>query len=227
MGQRLAALLGGFVLAAILGAAAWHAPLTVETSPSMATDGSGTAATAFQPPGSLVSSPAVSPSASPTPAAPATGREHPEATGIRPVRVRITAIGVAAPVIDLGLNDDDTLEAPEAFDQAGWWTGGAAPGADGPAVVAGHVDSHAGPGVFYRLRELRPGDRIELRDRDGRVVRFAVDRLEQHPKDDFPTAAVYGDTARPTLRLITCGGAFDRSVRSYIDNVIVYASLVA
>jgi hypothetical protein len=57
------------------------------------------------------------------------------------------------------------------------------------------------------------------------VARFAVDRVEQHPKDDFPTGAVYGVTERPTLRLITCGGAFDRSVRSYVDNLIVYASL--
>ncbi|HSK97340.1 MAG TPA: class F sortase, partial [Euzebyales bacterium] len=140
--------------------------------------------------------------------------------------VRIPAIGIEAPVIRLGLNGDGTLEVPEAFDVAGWWTGGARPGEGGPAVVVGHVDSHSGPGVFYRLRDLRPGDRIELRGRGGRVVQFSVDRLEQHPKDAFPTAAVYGDTRRPTLRLITCGGAFDRSARSYVDNVVVYASLV-
>jgi hypothetical protein len=145
--------------------------------------------------------------------------------GIRPIHLRVPAIDITARVIDLGLNDDGTLEVPETFDEAGWWTGGAAPGADGPAVVVGHVDSRAGPGVFYRLRGVAPGDRIELRDRGGRVVRFAVDRVEQHPKDAFPTGAVYGDTEHPTLRLITCGGAFDRSARSYVDNVIVYASL--
>jgi sortase (surface protein transpeptidase) len=140
--------------------------------------------------------------------------------------VRIPVIGVDAPVIRLGLNPDGTLEVPGSFDEAGWWTGGARPGADGPAVVVGHVDSRTGPGVFLRLPELRRGDVIEMRGTGGRVVRFAVDRVERHPKNDFPTDAVYGDTAGPTLRLITCGGAFDRSARSYVDNVIVFASLV-
>jgi hypothetical protein len=129
-------------------------------------------------------------------------------------------------VIRLGLNPDGSLQAPAAFDEAGWWSGGGRPGAPGPAVVVGHVDSHAGPAVFHRVRELARGDVIELRDDDGRVVRFAVDRLEQHAKDAFPTTAVYGDTPDPTLRLITCGGAFDRRARSYVDNVIVYASRI-
>jgi sortase (surface protein transpeptidase) len=211
-------MLAPVAIAAFLGAEARHEPV-----PSTATT-----RVAAPSPSSVVSKARrVAPSAS-APAltgTPATPDKRPEATGIRPVHVRIPAIDVAAPVIDLGLNDDGTLEVPDAFDEAGWWTGGTAPGAAGPAVVVGHVDSRAGPAVFHRLRDLRPGDRVELRDRDGRVARFAVDRVEQHPKDDFPTGAVYGVTERSTLRLITCGGAFDRSVRSYVDNLIVYASL--
>jgi hypothetical protein len=155
------------------------------------------------------------------------GEERGRAEAVTPVQVRIPAIDVAAPVIRLGLNDDGSLEVPQAFDEAGWWTGGATPGEPGPAVVVGHVDSHAGPAVFHRLRDLRRGDRIELVGRGGRAVRFSVDRVERHPKDDFPTAAVYGGTPQPTLRLITCGGTFDRSARSYVDNVIVYASVIA
>jgi sortase (surface protein transpeptidase) len=151
---------------------------------------------------------------------------EPSVRAIQPVRVRIPAIGVDAPVIELGLNADDTLEVPADFDEAGWWTGGSEPGAAGPAVVVGHVDSRAGPAVFYNLHVLRRGDVIELLDGSGDKVRFGVQRLERHPKDAFPTAAVYDNTPRPTLRLITCGGAFDSTARSYVDNVIVFATLL-
>lgn len=157
---------------------------------------------------------------SPTPAAP-------RSDGIVPTRVRIPAIDVDADVIELGLQDDRTLAVPSDFAHAGWWRGGTRPGADGPAVVVGHVDSRDGPAVFFRLRDLRRGDRIVLVDDAGRRARYRVDRIEQHPKDDFPTDAVYGDTDGPSLRLVTCGGAFDRTARSYVDNVIVFATAAA
>jgi LPXTG-site transpeptidase (sortase) family protein len=139
------------------------------------------------------------------------------------VRIEIPAIGVDAPVVPLGLEPSGTLEAPEGLAETGWWTDGPEPGEAGPAVVAGHVDSRAGPAVFYRLNELRPGDGVEVVREDGSSVAFVVERLEQHPKADFPTEAVYGDTEGSALRLITCGGAFDRSTGHYLDNVIVYA----
>jgi hypothetical protein len=142
----------------------------------------------------------------------------------RPVRIEIPAIGVRAPVILLGLNPDRTLEVPTDFGDTGWWTGGARPGERGPAVIAGHVDSRTGPAVFYRLRELRAGDGVIVVRRDGTRVRFAVQRSGQYPKDDFPTAAVYGPTRGPTLRLITCGGDFDASTGHYVDNTVVYAT---
>lgn len=144
---------------------------------------------------------------------------------IEPTRVTVPAIGLDADVIRLGLNSDGTLEVPSDFSQTGWWTGGSAPGEPGPAVIAGHVDSRSGPAVFYRLRDLSPGDLITVSDEDGDEISYEVDRLEQHPKDDFPTQAVYGPTEESTLRLITCGGSFDRSVRSYRDNIIVFASI--
>jgi Sortase domain len=142
-----------------------------------------------------------------------------------PRSVRIPSIGVEAPVIDLGKNPDGTLEVPEKFSEAGWWSGGAAPGERGPAVIVGHVDSYNGPAVFYGLGDLASGDVIEVADEDGDTVRFAVDRLEQVPKDAFPTDAVYGDTSKPELRLITCSGDFDQSSGHYLDNTIVFASL--
>jgi hypothetical protein len=141
-----------------------------------------------------------------------------------PVRIEIPAIGVRAPVIRLGLNRDRTLEVPRRFGDTGWWSGGARPGERGPAVIVGHVDSHTGPAVFYRLGQLRRGDAIRVIRRDGSVVRFVVQRRERHSKRRFPTETVYGPTRVPALRLITCSGAFDRDTGHYLDNAIVFAT---
>jgi sortase (surface protein transpeptidase) len=101
------------------------------------------------------------------------------------------------------------------------------PGDVGPSLLAGHVDSRTGPAVFYRLRELRGGDRIVVERSDGRTATFEVDRVEQVSKSSFPTRRVYGATPRPELRLITCGGTFDASSGHYLSNVVVYAHLTA
>lgn len=143
-----------------------------------------------------------------------------------PVAIRIPSIDVAASMIPLGLRADRSIEVPEDFAQTGWWEDGPEPGEPGPAVVLGHVDSRSGPAVFFDLRNLQVGDEVVIDRVDGSSVTYRVDRLEQHPKDQFPTEAVYGSTPDPQLRLVTCGGEFDRSVRSYIDNVVVFASLV-
>lgn len=140
-----------------------------------------------------------------------------------PVRVAVPRAGIDAPVIPLGLDEDGALEVPSHYAVAGWYRAGPEPGEAGAAVVVGHVDSRAGPAVFFRLRELRPGDRVVVRTADGGDEEFVVDRVEQHPKDRFPTAAVYGRTREPTLRLVTCGGDFDLSTGHYHDNVVVFA----
>lgn len=144
-----------------------------------------------------------------------------------PVRIRIPAIGVSAAVVRLGLNRDGTLQVPEDFGVTGWFTGGPAPGETGPAVIAGHIDSRRGPAVFYRLHALRPGDRVAVERADGTTVQFAVEGSAQYPKRAFPTEAVFGPSPDPLLRLITCGGAFDRSTRHYRDNVVVTARLAS
>lgn len=144
-----------------------------------------------------------------------------------PVRIRIPAIGVSAAVVRLGLNRDGTLQVPADFGVTGWFTGGPAPGETGPAVIAGHIDSRRGPAVFYRLHALRPGDRVAVEQADGTTVQFAVEGSAQYPKRAFPTEAVFGPSPDPLLRLITCGGAFDRSTRHYRDNVVVTARLAS
>ena len=141
--------------------------------------------------------------------------------------VQIPAIGVVAETLEaLTLLPDGSLAAPVDFDRAGWFADGTVPGDQGPAVIAGHVDSVAGPAVFFRLRELRAGDEVAVGLSDGRTVTFQVDRTEQAAKEEFPTEEVYGPTPDAELRLITCSGEFDPVERSYLDNTVVFATLV-
>ena len=156
--------------------------------------------------------------------------EAPAATPVAlPVSVAIPSIGVTSDLLTLGLNGDGTVEVPPlgADDRAGWYERGPAPGAVGPAVILGHVDSaEFGPGVFFDLGALEQGDEVTVTRADGTVAVFAVDRVERHPKNEFPTIEVYANTHDAELRLITCGGDFDSAARSYQDNIIVFASLV-
>jgi sortase (surface protein transpeptidase) len=140
-----------------------------------------------------------------------------------PVRVRIPAIGVDAPVGPLDVDENNVLPPPNTNDGTGWWRAGPEPGERGPAVIAGHVDSYQGPAVFLRLREMRPGQEIHVDRADGSSATFVASRVERHDKNAFPTDAVYGDIPAPELRLITCGGDFDSQHRRYLDNIIVYA----
>lgn len=140
-----------------------------------------------------------------------------------PVSLEIPAIAVSTGLIRLGLTAAGALQVPASTSVAGWYTGSSRPGAIGPAVIAGHIDSDTGPGVFYRLDELRPGDQVYIRRTDGTAVVFRVTSVRTYPKAGFPTQAVYGPTPDAELRLITCGGVFDASRRSYLSNVVVYA----
>ncbi|HKS47938.1 MAG TPA: class F sortase [Amycolatopsis sp.] len=141
--------------------------------------------------------------------------------------VDIPKIDARSSLVSLSLNPDQTVEVPpvSAPMQAGWYSYGPAPGEPGPAVILGHVDGDHQKGIFFRLKELVPGDQVSVSRKDGSTVRFVVTKVDQVGKDSFPTEGVYGDTAGPELRLITCGGSFDRAAHSYRDNIIVYAAL--
>jgi hypothetical protein len=147
-----------------------------------------------------------------------------------PTHVEVPAIGVSSDLLDLGQQSDGTVEVPPlaADSQAGWYRYSPTPGEQGPSVILGHVDSaEYGPGVFYDLGALRPGDEVTVTREDGTAAVFAVDRVVSYPKDAFPTLEVYGNTDHAALRLITCGGAFDASTRNYVDNIVVFASLAS
>ncbi|AUG82016.1 class F sortase [Kitasatospora sp. MMS16-BH015] len=143
-----------------------------------------------------------------------------------PTRIRIPAIRVDAPVSALGLGAARQLETPpmEQRNLAGWYREGPAPGAAGNAILVGHADNRSGPAVFYRLGLLRPGDAVQVARTDGRTAVFTVDSVRVLPKKDFPDGLVYGATERAELRIITCGGRFDRRT-GYEANTVVFAHL--
>jgi hypothetical protein len=145
-----------------------------------------------------------------------------------PVRVVIAAIGVNAPVTEVGLNQDRTVQTPPLNDHnlAGWYKYSVTPGQAGSSLIVGHVDSHTGPSIFFRLKELHKGDTVQVTRADGHLVIFTVDGVQVAGKTAFPTQAVYGNTSYPSLRLVTCGGPFDYSDGHYLDNIVVYAHLL-
>jgi sortase (surface protein transpeptidase) len=144
-----------------------------------------------------------------------------------PVALQIPAIGVRTRLVQLGITRQGTLQVPGSPSVAGWYTGSPRPGEIGSSIIAGHIDSYLGPGVFYRLRELHPGDRIYVRQADGMSAVFEVTAVHQYPKAHFPAAAVYGPVPDAELRLITCGGTFDYATRSYLSNIVVYSTEVS
>ncbi len=143
-----------------------------------------------------------------------------------PVALRIPAIGVRTRLIRLGITPQGTLRVPASTSVAGWYTGSPRPGAVGSSVIAGHIDSYLGPGVFYRLRLLHPGNKIYVRQADGRLATFRVTAVHEYLKAHFPTAQVYGPTPDAELHVITCGGTFDRASGTYLSNVVVFSTEV-
>lgn len=140
-----------------------------------------------------------------------------------PVRLRIPALQLDTTIVPLGLNDDGSLEVPAGAHVTGWWTAGPEPGEASAAVITGHVDSHDGPGVFFLLHQLEAGELVHVDRVDGSTTTWVVRSTEQHAKEYFPTRRVYARSPRPLLRLVTCGGGFNWTQRSYSDNVIVFA----
>ena len=144
-----------------------------------------------------------------------------------PMTIEIPAIGVDAPVMRLDLNSNGTVQVPplDNHNLAGWYDRSVTPGAKGASVILGHVDDYAGPSVFFNIKNLRPGDEIDVIRADGKTAVFSVDGVQKAAKTSFPTDDVFGNVTYPALRLVTCGGPFDADTGEYLDSIVVYAHL--
>lgn len=215
----------GLALVAVAWASQQHAP---QPPPAEAgTYALNTAAATPAPRSTPANPPTNPPTASPAPSPTTVGPILPAAT---PTHLSIPAIGIDSDLLTLGLNPDGSVQVPplEKNSRAGWYDGSPTPGTLGPAVILGHIDSAKyGPGVFFRLGALKPGDTISVTRSDATVATFRVDAVAEYPKARFPTTTVYGNTTNAALRLITCGGKFDFSERSYQDNIVAFASLIS
>lgn len=204
-------------------------PAPARTPPAVTT---GLPASPDAPPAPAV--PAADRAAPPAPTAPPAPAAAPAAGPVlgpaRPTVVSIPSIDVTSPVNEVGLQSDGSMQVPQPgplYDQAAWYGGSPTPGELGASVIIGHIDSYDdGPSVFYRLPALRPGEQVHVDRADGTRATFQVDTVEAFAKAAFPLEAVYGATPEPTLRLITCGGAFDEKTKSYRDNIVAFAHLV-
>ena len=143
-----------------------------------------------------------------------------------PSSIKASAVGITSTLGQVGVNPDGTIEVPTDYSQAGWYRLGPTPGELGPAVILGHVDSLKGPAVFYNLSSMRPGQTIDVTRVDNTVARFRVDAINTYRQDQFPTDAVYGPINYAGLRLITCGGVYDKKAKAYESNVVVFATLI-
>lgn len=144
-----------------------------------------------------------------------------------PTSLRIPAIALSVPLSTLGLNLDGTVQVPTGDLVPGWFRLGPSPGQLGSSVILGHVDSYKGPGVFFNLRTLQPGDQVQVSLTDGAVATFAVSAVATYTKTQFPADQVYGSHGTSTLQLVTCGGTFDPQTGHYLSNIVVYSSFVS
>ncbi len=164
----------------------------------------------------------------PAPTAPVPKPEAPKGLShSEPTHISIPSVGIDSNVMELGRNDDGTMQTPPLFENiTGWYKYSPTPGEIGPSVIVGHIDTYKGPSVFWRLSQIQPGSIVEVTRKDGVVVKFKVEALKQFEQNDFPTAEVYGNLDHAGLRLITCGGTFNRATGHYSQNTVVFASIV-
>ena len=144
----------------------------------------------------------------------------------RPVLLRIASLNVTTRLGEVGLQPNHQVMVPASTAIASWFNLGPTPGQVGSAVILGHVDSYTGPGVFFRLRAIKVGARVDVTLANGTLTRFAVTGVVQYSKSAFPDRLVYGSRGVSALQLVTCGGVFDHWTGHYESNVVVFTKLV-
>ncbi len=142
--------------------------------------------------------------------------------GLVPIAIDAPSIGVRAEVVDSGIDPDSgQMAIPPEARQVGWYRYGPTPGEEGSAVLAGHVDmAGQGPGAFYHLDRLSPGDEVTITMSDGSARTFEVVETSRVPKTELDVDAVFENAGPSRVTLVTCGGAFNHTERTYLDNVV-------
>lgn len=141
----------------------------------------------------------------------------------RPVGLVIESLDIVdAAIVDVGVEENGEMEIPGAA-EVGWYRYGPSPGESGSAVLAAHIAFNGRDGVFRDLQKIEVGDVVEVRYEDGSSKRFRIAETAQYDKDELPVDRIFAKEGAPELTLITCGGDFNRSLRSYSDNVVAYA----
>ncbi|MEU8844501.1 class F sortase [Streptomyces roseus] len=146
-----------------------------------------------------------------------------------PARVDVPSMGIRAPVISRGLDAQGAIEPPpyESPGTVGWWGGGVKPGEAGAALLVGHVDTASKPAVFYGLSSAKPGGTVRVVRMDGSVAEFTIEDVRVYERARFDAHRAYGQRikGRAELRLVTCGGTYDKVAKEYTANVVVSAYL--
>ncbi|MBT2488078.1 class F sortase [Streptomyces sp. ISL-96] len=154
---------------------------------------------------------------------------HPPVGGTAPRHLAVPSIGITAPVVPRGLDTSGAVDPPPYHQpsKVGWYGSGTAPGAEGAALLVGHVDTESKPAVFYHLSAARPGEKIRVTGAGGERLEFTIDDVQVFTRERFDPQKVYGprESDRAELRLITCGGTYDKKARTYTANVVVSAYL--
>lgn len=147
-------------------------------------------------------------------------------TPSEPTELDIPDVGIRTSVTTVGRNADNTIQVPDSYEAAGWYRYSPTPGEIGPTIIVGHVDSYRGPAVFWRLSQLQPTQLVKVKRADGQTVTYQVTDVKQFDQNNFPTNEVYGNISYAGLRLITCGGVYNRATNHYSHNTVVYAAMV-
>ncbi|QPC48347.1 class F sortase [Mangrovibacillus cuniculi] len=155
-----------------------------------------------------------------------TEQDMPIYEGIEPARIVIPSLDIDAPITEHGLNENAEMTVPDNGEEVGWFEPGKKPGEKGNSILAAHVDDYTGPAVFFYLKNLKPGDIVEVYDVNDNKKTFEVEKLVAYDRNEAPIAQIFGPSQTPRLNLLTCTGIYDRSIQEHEERLVVYTTLI-